>query len=64
MNIQHWIDISKPGYTTSLAFKLLADDNWSYFGNHERLNPIEKLKEQPRMNPTNPTNFTSGGGGQ
>ena len=64
MRLTQWIDISTPGPSSSPAMQLIAEDNWSYFGGHERLNILQKLKDQPRMNPTNPKTFTSSEGGQ
>lgn len=64
MRLTQWIDISTPGPSSSPAMQLIAKDNWSYFEDHERLNPIKKLQEQPRLNPVNPKTFTSGDGGQ
>jgi hypothetical protein len=64
MNIQDWTILLQAGPTPSKALQLIGDDCWSYFGGHERLDPIEKLKEQPRNNPTDPRTFKSSGGGQ
>lgn len=62
MRLQHWINITEPGPSSSPAMQLLANDCWSYFGNHERTNIKKKLAEQPRMNPTDPKTFKSKAG--
>jgi hypothetical protein len=64
MRLTQYIDINTPGPSSSPAMQLIAEDNWSYFGGHERLDIIKKLKEQPRLNPTNPKTFKTGEGGQ
>lgn len=64
MQLQHWIDIHHPGPSSSPAMQLIAEDNWSYFGDHERLSIKKKLAEQPRLSPINPRNFKTHEGGQ
>jgi hypothetical protein len=56
--------LQRPGPTPSKAVQLMGDDCWSYFGNHERLDIMKKIKEQPRLNPTDPKTFKSKEGGQ
>ncbi len=64
MQLHNWISIQQGGPTPSPALQLITNDCWSYFGDHERLNIMKKIREQPRLNPTDPKTFKSAGGGQ
>jgi hypothetical protein len=61
------IDISHPGPSSSPAMQSVAEDNWSHFGDHERLDLKKKLVEHPHKNPIDPKTFKpqkgSGAGG-
>lgn len=58
------IDIKHPGPSSSPLLQLVAEDNWSMFGNHERLDVKKKLQEHPNKNPIDPKKLTTGSGGQ
>jgi hypothetical protein len=62
MKLGDWISLERGGPSSSKAMQLMVDDNWSFFGDHERRNKIKKLIEQPRLNPTNPKTFVPGDG--
>ena len=58
------IDLAHPGPSGSPIMQGLAEDNWSMFGKHERLDVKKKLVEHPGKNPIDPATLKTGAGGQ
>jgi hypothetical protein len=54
MKIYHWMDLDKPGPTSSRAIQSLAEFNWSYFGenDHDGYESPEKALESQGRNQT------------
>lgn len=69
MNIRDYMEHSTAllkhiRHSPSKMFQMIAEDNWSHLGDHERIDLKKKLKEQPRNNPVDPVRMKSGAGGQ
>lgn len=58
------VDLAHPGPSSSPLMQSLAEDNWSMFGKHERLDVMRKLKEHPNKNPLDPKTLKTKSGGQ
>ena len=58
------IDLANIKHSSSPLLHLVGQDNWSFYGDHERLDVKKKLKEQPRSNPIDPSLLKTKAGGQ
>lgn len=58
------VDLKDVFHSSSPLMQMNGEDNWSHYGDHERLDPLKKLKEQPRNNPIDPKNLKTKAGGQ
>lgn len=58
------IDLSNVRHSSSPVINMVGQDNFSFYGGHERLDVNKKLKEQPRNNPVDPVKLKTGAGGQ
>lgn len=58
------MDLANIKHSSSPMMQMVGQDNWSFYGDHERLDVKKKMKEQPRNNPVDPTKMKTGAGGQ
>lgn len=58
------VDLRNIQHSASPLIHMVGQDNWSFYGDHERLDPKKKLAEQPRNHPIDPAKLETKAGGQ